>query len=267
VQHPALQVPVIKVYLTQQQWQKAADKSAQVINGVYGYDLFANFQDVFNVATENGKEHIFSIQFKSNAGGRGNSMAQRSTPNNIPGISGDNADMPNAGVYNLYSANDKRRDVTFYTSLVSPVDGKTYTFPPLFGKYRDPAVLSTPAESGVDVPLIRFAEVLLINAEALNEINGPVTEAYNAINRVRVRAGLDSLRDLTQAQFRDSVYFERRLELMNEYQRWFDLVRTHRMVDELHAQGKPNASEKFYLYPIPQREIDLNPALTQNPLW
>lgn len=256
-----------KVYLTQQQWQKAADKSAQVINGAYGYDLFPNFQDVFNVATENGKEHIFSMQFKSNSGGRGNSMAQRSTPNNIPGILGDNADMPNVGVYNLYSSTDKRRDVTFYTSLVSPVDGKIYTFTPLFGKYRDPAVLATPSESGVNVPLIRFAEVLLINAEALNELSGPTTDAYNSINRVRIRAGLDSLQNLTQDQFRNSVYLERRLELMNEYQRWFDLVRTRRMVDELHAQGKPNASEKFYLYPIPQREIDLNPGLTQNPLW
>jgi hypothetical protein len=256
-----------KVYLTIQQWDKAAAKSLEVINGPYGYDLFENFADVFKVATENGKEHIFSIQFKSNAGGHGNSLAVRSTPNGIPGISGDNADMPNVGVYQLYSEKDKRRDVTFYTSLTSPVDGKTYTFAPLFGKYRDPAVYTNPAESGVDVPLIRFAEVLLIYAEALNEQNGPTTEAYNAINRVRARAGLDPLENLSQDQFRDAVYLERRLELMYEYQRWFDLVRTHRMVEALHAQGKPNATEKYYLYPIPQREMDLNPSLEQNPLW
>ncbi|MEI6946804.1 RagB/SusD family nutrient uptake outer membrane protein [Paraflavisolibacter sp. H34] len=255
-----------KLYLTRREWDRAAAKSLEVINGPYGYDLFQNFADVFNVATKNGKEHIFSAQCKG-GNGQGNRLASSCTPVGIPGVASAGTDEPNAGVYALFSASDKRRDVTFFTSLVSPTNGRTYTFAPRFYKYFDPANMATPTESNQNVPVIRFAEVLLIYAEALNEANGPGTEAYGAINRVRRRAGLDPLQNLSQDQFREAVYLERRLELLFEFQRWFDLIRTRRMVAALHAAGKTNAAEKHYLLPIPQREIDLNPRLVQNPGW
>ncbi|UYQ93979.1 RagB/SusD family nutrient uptake outer membrane protein [Chitinophaga horti] len=256
-----------KVYLTRKDWKKAAAKASEVITGPYGYDLFDNFQDVFNTATENGKEHIFSAQFKSNSNSRGNSLAGRSTPNGVPGINGDNADIPNEGVYALFRDTDKRKAVTFYTTLVSPTDNKTYTFAPQFGKYRDPAVYTNPSESGVNFPILRFSDVLLMYAEAVNEDVGPNTEAYNAANRVRKRAGLPYFENLSQSQFRDSIYLERRLEFVYEHQRWFDLIRTGKLLTELHRQGKPNAAQKHYLYPIPQREIDLNKKLEQQDLW
>ncbi|CAL1519661.1 RagB/SusD family nutrient uptake outer membrane protein [Chitinophaga sp. MM2321] len=256
-----------KVYLTRQEWDKAIQKSEEVIKGPYGYDLFENFADVFNVATKNGKEHIFSAQFKGFSNRLGNILGQRGTPI-IPGISGGDSDAPTEGLYDLYSPVDKRRDVTFFTSLVSPTNGKVYTFIPHFAKYYDPAALSDLKESSKNVPVIRFAEVLLIHAEAVNEKNGPVGEAYTSINRVRHRAGLIDLPEgLNKDQFRDSVYLERRLELVYECQRWFDLVRTKRLLTQLHAWGKPNAVEKHYLRPIPQGEISANPALTQNPGW
>jgi hypothetical protein len=109
--------------------------------------------------------------------------------------------------------------------------------------------------------------VLLEYAEAVNEKSGPSTEAYAAVNRVRTRAGLNPLTGLSQGQFRDSVYQERRLEFVYEHQRWFDLVRTGTLIQRLQAVGKTNVEQKHYLYPIPQREIDLNPKLIQNPGW
>jgi len=256
-----------KVYLTRQEWEKAAAKSLEVINGPYGYDLFENFADVFNVATKNGKEHIFSVQCKSNVNGQGNRLASSATPVGIAGVASAGTDEPEPKTYALFSADDKRRDVTFFTSLVSPTTGKAVTFQPRFFKYFDPAQIGNPTESAKNIPVIRFAEILLIYAEALNEAGGPVTEAYTAINRVRKRAGLVALAALTKDQFREAVYTERRLELMFEFQRWFDLIRTKRMVSELQKIGKTNAAEKHYLHPIPQREIDLNPKLVQNPGW
>ena len=82
--------------------------------------------------------------------------------------------------------------------------------------------------SGINYPVLRYAEVLLLNAEVLNEINGgPTAEAYNAINQVRARAHVADLTPgLSQADFRDSVFLERRKEFIQEGQRWFDLVQT-----------------------------------------
>jgi hypothetical protein len=256
-----------KVYLTRQEWEKAAAISLEVINGPYGYDLFENFADVFNVATKNGKEHIFSVQCKSNVNGQGNRLASSATPVGIAGVAAAGTDEPHPAVYALFSNTYKRRDVTFFTSLVSPTTGKEVTFPPRFFKYFDPAQIGNPTESAKNIPVIRFAEILLIYAEAVNEASGPSEAAYTAINKVRKRAGLTALAGLSKDQFREAVYTERRLELMFEFQRWFDLVRTKRMVSELHKIGKTNAAEKHYLHPIPQREIDLNPKLVQNPGW
>jgi hypothetical protein len=256
-----------KVYLTRQEWDKAAAKSLEVINGPYNYDLFENFADVFNVATKNGKEHIFSAQCKSNVNGQGNRLASSATPVGIPGVASAGTDEPQADVYKLFSEKDKRRAVTFFTSLVSPTTGKEITFSPRFFKYFDPAQTVNPTESAKNIPVIRFAEILLIYAEAVNEGNGPTADALAAVNRVRKRAGLDALAGLSKDQFREAIYKERRLELMFEFQRWFDLVRTKRMITALHAAGKTNAAEKHYLHPIPQREMDLNPKLVQNPGW
>lgn len=265
-----------KVYLTRQEWDKAASKSFEVIQGPYGYALFSNFADVFNTATKNGKEHIFSVQCQG-GNGQGNRLASSCTPVGIPGISAAGTDEPTDDAYTVFDASDTRRDVTFFTSLISPKDGKTYTFAPHFRKYWDPATAANPTESNQNIPVIRFAEVLLIYAEAANEENhGPTAAAYEAVNQVVRRAygkavnTSDPSVDLTGLNyetFREAVYLQRRKELMFEFQRWFDLIRTKRMVTTLHNIGKINASEKNYLLPIPQREMDLNPELTQNPGW
>lgn len=264
-----------KVYLTQKNWAKVTEISKEVIDSKQ-YALFENFADVFNVATKNGKEHIFSAQFLGNVGYQGNSLASRSAPADVPGINGDYADALHAagGLYQLFSDQDTRKTVTFVTQMVSPVDGKLYTFSPQFNKYYDPAVVGNQSQSSKNLPIIRYAEVLLFYAEALNELNGgPTPEAYDAVDQVRRRAHIPDLQTiapvLSQAAFRDSVFTERRRELVYEYQRWFDLARrgADYYVATLKAAGKTLAAKRHIHFPIPLRELNLNTKLKQNPDW
>lgn len=264
-----------KVYLTQKDWTNAAAKSKEVIDSKW-YSLFDNFADVFNVATKNGREHIFSAQFQGNSGYQGNSLASRSAPADVPGINGDYADALHTagGLYNAFANEDTRKAITFVTQLVSPTDGKLYTFAPQFNKYYDPAVIGNQSQSSKNLSIIRYAEVLLIYAEALNEINhGPNADAYAAIDLVRQRARIAKLVDispsLTESTFRDAVFLERRKEFVYEYQRWFDLVRrgADYYIATLKAAGKTLAAKRHLHFPTPVRELNLNPKLTQHPDW
>lgn len=257
---------LLKVYLTQKDWLNAIAIAQQIISGPYGYGLFANYADVFNKATKNGKEHIFSAQFESN-GGLGNSSTLMGAAfagfgSNVP------ADIPaDSAVYKQFSSNDTRRAVTFYQTLVNPSTGVVKEFPSFyFGKYVDRSVLLTPTQSSINFPILRYSDVLLMYAEALNEVQGPVSAAYSSINQVRNRANTGDLTPgLSQSDFRDSVYAERRREFVQEAQRWFDLARTGQLVQAVSKVAtKTNISAKNYLFPIPQSEISLNPQLTQN---
>lgn len=260
--------------------------------GNYGYDLIENYAEVFLPAFKNGKEHIFSAQFKSNSLNQGNNETPRAILSGVPGLRGNYAHMVRFykegndnffSVFKLFQLTDKRKYVTFVTSFVSPTNGRSYGLPlnnpvvpgdstPFYNKLWDPNSTAVPSESAANVAIIRYADLLLIHAEAENELNGPTDKAYKSINRVRNRAGLPNLTaGLTKDQFRDSVYLDRRLELVFEYQRWFDLIREKDasgsgvFVKNLHKVGKTNAEEKHALYPIPQSEIDNNHLLTQNP--
>lgn len=264
-----------KVYLTQKKWKEAADKSKEVIDSKW-YDLFENFADVYATSQKNGKEHILSAQFKGLSNWNGNMLAGSSAPTDIPGISGDYADaLHREGLlFESFEEKDKRKYVTFGVQYTSPVDGKVYTTHPHFRKYFDETVPASPYESSKNTPIIRFAEILLIYSEALNELNGgPTPEAYDAIDRVRARAGIAALKEsqpgLNQAAFREAVFEERRKELVFEYQRWFDLARrgSDYYVTKLKAAGKGNAQPRHIHFPIPQRELDLNPNLKQIPAW
>ncbi|MFA9189653.1 RagB/SusD family nutrient uptake outer membrane protein [Flavobacterium magnesitis] len=264
-----------KVYLTQKKWQLAAEKSKEVINSGL-YDLFENYADVFNVATKNGKEHIYSAQFKGLSNWNGNMLASSSAPTSVPGIAGDHADALHTagGLFESFAENDDRKYITFAVEFVSPTDGKTYTTIPHFNKYFDSTTPASPGQSSKNTPIIRFAEVLLIYAEAANEYqNAPSTAAYEAIDRVRERAGIPLLSEIAPAlskdDFREAIFEERRKELVFEYQRWFDLARRgpDYFVTKLKAAGKTNAQPKHIHFPIPQRELDLNRNLEQNPDW
>lgn len=262
--------------------------------GTYGYSLITDYSRVFLPAYKNGAEHIFSAQMKGNSYSQGNAETSRAIFSAIPGLPGNYAHMVRFytegndkffNIYKLFKATDKRRDVTFVRNFTSPANGRKYGLAivnaavpndstPFWNKWWDPNNLAVTTNSEANVPIIRYAELLLIHAEAENEVNGPSAKAYRSINKVRTRAGLaDLTTGLSKDQFRDSVYFERRLELTYEYQRWFDLIREKDasgngiLIKSLQKVGKNNVAEKHYLYPIPQTEIDNNPLLKQNTLW
>jgi hypothetical protein len=265
--------------------------------GTFGYNLRSEYAHVFLPAFKNNEEHIFSAQYLSGFQGQGRNDFPRTLPRfpSTFGVVGTYADQVNFytngadksfNVYKLYKPTDKRRKVTFATKFVNPKNGAKFGSPianpavpgdsvPYFNKTYDPsAFIGVPSEAATNVTLLRYAEALLIHAEAENEVNGPTDKAYKSLNRIRNRAGLPDLTPgLTQEQFRDSLYLDRELELVYEYQRWFDLIRQRNAADEpvfvekLHAAGKTNAVDRNRWFPIPQIEIDNNPLIKQHPLW
>lgn len=270
---------LVKVYLTRKEWDKTIAKSKEVINGGYGYALFENFADVFNKTKKNGKEHIFSVQFEPNQAGNGSSGSTFMATSFTGFTATEPADIISDVTlfYNIYAANDTRRDVSYTKQLLNPATGALYTFPkPIFKKYLDASNLAAPSNVAINFPIIRYADILLSFAEAINEQSGPTTEAYEAVNKVRRRAyGVDintpnasvDLAGLTTTELRTAIREERKKEFVQEGQRWFDLVRWGTLVSEVKkVTAKNSVSERNNLYPIPQSERNIDPVgLPQNP--
>ena len=234
-----------KVYLTRKDYTKASAKATEVINGG-AYSLAATFKDVFDIAKKNGPEDIFAIQF-IRVDGQGS---------RLDALSGWGITQADPTLYPKFSAADDRKNATFLNPL-DPTSNQA--------KWQDPAKVSGDG-AGYNYVVYRYADLLLVKAEAENEVNGPTTDAYTEINKVRTRAGLPALTaGLTKDQFRDAVLLERNLELALEQIRWYDLKRTGRLKAAKIAQGV-TWNDKFLLFPIPQAEIDAsNGKITQNP--
>ena len=247
------------VYLRTKQFKLAADKAAEVMAAGSGYGLWDNYADVFDIKNEFGKEAIFDVQFVSGSSGQGSGLiAFFAQENNAVLGRGFGSFKPTPELYDQFLATDLRRNVFFTRGT----DNLYYC-----NKWVDADAL-TAGQSDNNIPLMRYAEVVLTFAEAYNEVNVPVNgnEAYRAVNSIRKRAGLPDLAGLTQSQLRDAILKERRLELCFEGQRWFDLVRTGRLVSTLTAAGTTNVKDYHNLMPVPQFDIDLNPNLKpQNP--
>jgi hypothetical protein len=142
-------------------------------------------------------------------------------------------------------------------------------------KHFDTEAHLTTTSSSLNWPLIRYAEVLLTYAEAINEVSGPTPEAYEAVNKIRRRAELPELSGLTQEQFRKAVWRERWHELSFENKTWYDMVRLRKafnvttgefedFVGHTFSYG-PTLQQRELLFPIPTAEIRNNDKLVQNP--
>lgn len=124
---------------------------------------------------------------------------------------------------------------------------------------------------GNDMPEVRYADILLSRAEALNEINGPKQESIDLINQVRNRAGLTGANEISLDNFasitelRDHIFEERKWEFYSEGHRRTDLVRKGTFVEQALNRGVAHASEHHNRYPLPQAALDANPSLEQNP--
>jgi len=267
-----------KVYLTRKDWSNAIIKAKEVINGGYGYALFENFADLFDKTKKNGKEHIFSVQFEPNQAGNGSSGSTFQSTSFTGFTATEPADIISdvALFYDIYATGDTRRDASYVKQLVNPATGALYTFPkPLFKKYLDLNNLATPSNVAINFPIIRYADILLSLAEAINEKDGATLEAHELVNQVRRRAFAKpittpnvtvDLVGLTTVQLREAIREERKKEFVQEGQRWFDLVRWGTLVTEVKkVTAKNSVSERNNLYPIPQSERNIDPVgLPQN---
>lgn len=263
-----------KVYLTIQQYGDAVS----ALRNVTGYSLLSNYADVFGPDNENNAESIFEVQYSSGSGsamtgnGLGTGLGEGSpfpaffapigSSNLIGGGQTLGGNRPTLDLYNSYDSNDLRRDVNIGDTGVDLYPAKFI------------APQAADLDSDVNSIVLRYADVVLMLAEALNE-EGYVAdgEAFSLLNQIRTRAGLANLTStdlLDQGSFRLAIENERRWELAFENHRWFDLVRTNRALTVMDGHvgflGTINISSHQLIFPIPQREIDTNPeVITQNP--
>ncbi len=290
--------------IRQDHWADAA-RAAKAVMDSGRYSLVPNFADLWLIKNKNGPEHIYSIQFQ---GVKRNLFTCQSRPGgtSIGAESCIDYWYSTPDFMNTFDPLDARKSVTFLTQVNVPLgcttgaagcvtyyydrtasDGKTApfgdkrprfpSFMPYYGKFFDgngPIQNSQNQRTDLNWPIYRYAEVLLMFAEAENEANGPAN-AYQAINAVRARAHLLPLAGLSQDQFRDSVHQERSWELAFESKRLFDLKRWYSKIDPSQplfyeqlskdSVAKIGVKDFMVFLPIPQREIDLDPALGQNP--
>jgi len=265
-----------KVYLTTKDYTNASLKAKQVLDNPQ-FGLLDSYNNIFTPDNRFNKEMLFSIQNKGNTGtGNGFSMALYLPRATIPlagggTVAGNSADVPTVEFYNSFKTGDLRKDRTFFTQYNA--GGGLVTFRPHWYKYFDPSAITNLGEATLNFPVLRYSDMLLTYAEALNETNGPTAEGYEAINKVRRRAyGLAiatpsatvDLAGLSKTGFQDAMLNERRWEFGFENQRWFDLVRTGKLLTVMRASGNTLIQDYHVLFPIPQRERDVNKNLTQN---
>ena len=269
------------VYMTMKDYAKGETKLAEVVSSGK-YSLLENtagslnitgYEKVFDPTNHNNKESIFDVQFKKGGFGEGSGFANNFAPENsgtsvvAVGSTGGN-NIPTEDMNNAYEAGDLRKDYSMASSYIDNKTGKTISIRHV-KKYRDVPYQS--GDANIDYPVIRYADVLLMYAEALNE-NGKTAEACTMLNKVRRRGfGYQSTEtspvDISTADkvvFRDKVLQERRVELAFEGQRWFDLIRTGRAVEIMKSKGF-KINETQLICPIPQKQVDINPdVMVQN---
>jgi hypothetical protein len=273
-----------RVYLTvgikqnnREYLEKAVAKADLVIPD---FPLEPDFEDIFKLENRFKGERIWEINFSASLsqGWYGNQFLVRLLPKMDTEKGGpSNAQGYDAATEDLYNAfetapkMDKRRNVTLFKTFTYPVDGSIVTFDaPYFCKYWDRVVEPKGNESNATYPYLRTAEMYLIKAEALNELNnGPTLPAVTALNTIRARAGLDGTTATTYNDFKRAILAERRYEFAIEGHRWHDLVRmcTFQEMKDMVMNAKPQATPTSanMLFPIPFREIDAsNKVLTQN---
>ncbi|WP_028296523.1 RagB/SusD family nutrient uptake outer membrane protein [Olivibacter sitiensis] len=272
-----------KVYLTRAgtdgaspYWQEAASQAKTLIDmGIY--DLWDDYAQVFSLQNRCGKESLFEVLYITNLSG--NNFTTGYAPRGAPIVPGTGSGILRVSkdLFDSYGDTDSRKAVTFLTSYTNPSSGALVqlsadnTDPALAVSFWKLADLTSTVggAGGKSFPVLRYSDILLIYAEALNEANnGPTAEAYWAINRVRNRAQLTSLAGLSKQQFKEAVLSERRKELCFEGNRWFDLVRTGQLVEAVKNENSFSRNAAIsninVRFPIPQREMDINESLVQN---
>ena len=243
-----------KVYLTFHKWNEAKDVLSQLIGK---YQLVSPIAQVFDVDNKNNNEIIFAVHFNKEIEGEGHSYWY-----NLTNASDDTNQT--SSLLNTFPTGDTRKDLITYVQVEKNVR--------LMNKFYD-TKSPTFKTVGNDQILLRYADVLLMYAEALNEIQYDASEgslALKYLNAVRQRAGISNLtvKQLpTQEKFRKGILVERQREFPYEGQRWFDLVRMG-FAKSVMAENGVEIKDYQLLFPIPQQEIEKvgnKSILWQNP--
>lgn len=264
----------VSVYL--KDWNSAQTYLEQ-LSSEFNYQLEPNFADLFRIETENNKEVIFAMPFVAGTDGQGLTYSLAPAGGIYQTINGGSrVARPTWDLNQAYELEDKRFKTTIteeqLTFASSPGD-PTIWFP-YFNKWIIPVEIST--SSGLDIPVLRFADMMLLHAEVLYNLEN-MEAALVQLNKVRQRAFGDAAHNYTMADiataetFMDKLLLERRLELAVENNRWFDLVRTDRFTQVLTtiegeynpSTGKAlmiplNAKPYMKYFPIPYEQIQLS---------
>ncbi len=279
------------VAVVQQQWDKAENLLLEIVNSGE-YSLLADYAAVFDPGNKNHAESIFEVQYQQGNLGLQSTFTYTFLPNltNLSPIAGFQFNNQSIGGWNIpsedliaaYETGDKRKAAAI-TDGYTAADG-TFVPQPFIKKYVHlplPAPNGSSANGNDNWPVYRYADVLLLLAESLNEQGKSGAAGY--LNQVRSRAFDSESALITESdpgQLRDLIAKERRIELAFENKRWLDLVRTGRAIETMNAYGAalkasgkhPNLIPQTYqvdanklLFPIPFNEIKVNPNLEQNP--
>lgn len=258
-----------KVLLTRGDFAGAAAVLKEVIDAGT-YQLLPDYAELWKPANANHAESIFEVQFRKGGTGTGSTFNNQFAPRNsdlavtVVGFAGGK-NLPTSTLVTAYEPGDLRKDISIKETY--ELNGQTI-YDPYTLKYKDVPFVDNDADDNWTV--LRYADVMLMYAEALNEVNnGPNSTAYDMVNQVRDRADLDPLPDgLSKTAFADAVQHERQVELAFEGHRWFDLLRTGKALQVMNAHfgGTITVQEYQLLFPVPQSQININPGLIkQNP--
>lgn len=235
-----------KVYLAQKKYKEAKDILEPFIGEGGTYDLLDDVANVFSVSSKMNKEVIFAVRYNKNLAGQGHGLwlsTSSASASQIP-----------PSMINSYETSDDRKSLL--EMVRSGTSGNNY----VPRKFLDTYSTTITSQVGNDYILLRYADLLLMYAEAANEESYSTSgNAFTALNRVRGRAGLGLLTgaELTsQAEFREAVLEERKLELPYEGHRWFDLVRTGKANTAIQTAEGGTVPDFRLVYPIPNNEIE-----------
>lgn len=243
-----------------------------------GYTLLPNFESVFRIANENSSESIFEIQAALVPGNTAASNSQYSQVQGVRGVRGGGwgFNVPTADLAASFETGDPRRDATIIfrgettpQGDVIPAEGDN----PMYNQksYVPFNLFVNGFNEGAqqNIRVLRFSDVLLMNAEAANEL-GNSSQALTSLERVRARARqgnasiLPAVTATDQTAIRNAIWRERRSEFAMEFDRYFDVIRQGRGTAVFGPKGWRAGRNE--IWPIPQTEIDLSGGtLTQNP--
>jgi hypothetical protein len=253
-----------KVSLYQKNWQKVIDNC----NKVTGYSIVSNYATMFRPAGKFDSESIFEIYAQGAVPAKGIEGYSNTQGARGAGGWGWGFNTPSQSLVNAYEPGDVRKDATIIFKGTTLYDGRVVPTTVENDRYNYKAYSSayTDAwETDVDIKYLRYAEVLLMKAEALNEL-GQTSDAIPLLNQIRNRAGLANTAAVSQADVKTAIWKERRVEMAFEHDRFFDLVRTGQAKSAFAVDGKVFTEGKNELFPIPAAFLKQTGGLSsQNP--